>query len=417
MRPHKSICIPASPPVDVTELLPIIEHPRFQRLRGRKQLGVNYVVFPGAVHTRFEHALGTLGLTQRLCRVQDIRGAERKALCAYALLHDIGHGPFSHQIEPILGGDHKDRGLEILPDLDDALSAADVDRELLDTYVRGNAPEAAYIDDRNLGTDKLDYLMRDALHIGFTGAPDIERIQFYTCWVDGELAVEEKYLEDIKRIQKFYSYLHQHGYLNKTALTAQRMFQRAVQEQLAAAAVDRETLWDMTDRELAWFLLHGPSPLARGLFQDLESHRLHRTVLAIRPDRYGFVEGGATDRQAVMEWPLRRLRRFSSRLDACDALSAAEDRVAEAVGLGSGDLLFAAMPYFRKLVPRDVRIHSRRETGSFQLFTKDRDHVRSLEGDYKRTFSVRVAVRSSQRRAVLRRADAIADLLSALADE
>ena len=65
MLPTKSICIPGTPPVDVGALLPLFDHPHFQALRLRKQLGVNYLVFPGAVHSRFEHAVGVLALTQR----------------------------------------------------------------------------------------------------------------------------------------------------------------------------------------------------------------------------------------------------------------------------------------------------------------------------------------------------------------
>lgn len=74
MIPRKSICIPATPPADIADFLPIVEHPHFQRLRGRRQLGINYLVFPGAVHTRFEHTVGVLALTQRLCRIQRLPG-------------------------------------------------------------------------------------------------------------------------------------------------------------------------------------------------------------------------------------------------------------------------------------------------------------------------------------------------------
>ena len=60
-----------------------MDHPLFQRLRERKQLGVNYLVFPGAVHTRFEHAIGVLALTQRFCRVHGMEGQRAKILCSH----------------------------------------------------------------------------------------------------------------------------------------------------------------------------------------------------------------------------------------------------------------------------------------------------------------------------------------------
>ena len=62
----KTICVPASRPVDVSRFVPLLDHPNFQRLRHRKQLGVNHLVFPGAVHTRFEHLVGTLALAERI---------------------------------------------------------------------------------------------------------------------------------------------------------------------------------------------------------------------------------------------------------------------------------------------------------------------------------------------------------------
>ena len=260
--PGQSICIPASPPVDVAEFVPLLDHDLFQKLKHRKQLGVNFLVFPGAVHTRFEHSLGVLGLTQRLCRIHRIEGQARRHLCAYALVHDVGHGPFSHQIEPILRGSHKTRGVQCLEAMGDTLRECDLDPAALTAMLAGKDQLGLFVSDRNLGTDKLDYLVRDALHIGFVGAPDIERVQFYTLLEDGDLAIEEKFTEDIKRVQKFYSYQHQHGYLNKTAMAIQRVFQRAVQEELAEGRGPASALWDMTDNELTGWLQQGRS--ARG---------------------------------------------------------------------------------------------------------------------------------------------------------
>jgi HD superfamily phosphohydrolase len=414
MIPLKSICIPGSPPVDVSEFLPLIDHPLFQKLRYRSQLGVNFLVFPGAVHTRFEHALGVLALTQRFIRLHSMPGDSARTLSAFALLHDIGHGPFSHQVEPIIGGSHHEHGIVCLEAMSSALSACAIDRNQLTAMFREEHPFAQYVTDRNLGTDKLDYLMRDALHIGFPGTPDIERVQAFTTVDDGCLAIEEKFIEDIKRVQKFYSYLHQHGYLNKTALAAQRLLQRAVEEELSARNEKAETLWKMTDHQLMEWLRNGKSPLAKRLATRLDQRTVHRTVLAIKPDKYGFVERRSSKNIAVLEWPLRRLRRFSDICTDCERLRSLENDLAAICGLAPGELLFAAMPYFRKLIPRNVRIYSRSAEGSFWLFDKDRDHTRSLEGDYLRTFAVRVTVVPEQRAAAAAASDRIAGFLEDL---
>ncbi len=85
----------------------LIETPAFQRLRRIRQLGLGYLVFPGAVHTRFEHALGAMALMQDVLgtlrdKGTEISAEEHESALAAALLHDIGHGPFSHTLETIL---------------------------------------------------------------------------------------------------------------------------------------------------------------------------------------------------------------------------------------------------------------------------------------------------------------------------
>ncbi|MCK5801868.1 MAG: HD domain-containing protein [Lentisphaeria bacterium] len=390
MIPGKSICIPASPTVDVSAFLPIVEHPLFQRLRERKQLGVNYLVFPGAVHSRFEHAVGTLALTQRLCRVHEIRGERMRTLCAFALLHDIGHGPFSHQIEPILEGHHHQIGLQCLNEMESAVRSCEVDPDELKAMLSEEHPDAPFVSDRNLGTDKLDYLTRDALHIGFAGVPDVQILQFYTDFNHETLAIEEKFIEDIKRLQKFYSYLHQHGYLNKTALTAQRLLQRAVQEEMAADELEPSAFWRMTDCELTAWLRKGRTPIGRDLGKRLAERRLHRSFLVFKPDGYGFVERRNDKSLAVCEWSLKQLRHFSDRHATCQAMGTLENALDDLLGLEHGTILLAAMPYFRKLLPQDVRVFARDSGEGFLLFEKDRAHYRSLESDYLRTFAVRL---------------------------
>ncbi len=411
--PGKSICVPAAAPVDVSGLIPIIDHPYIQKLRARKQLGVNYLVFPGAVHTRFEHAVGTLALTQHMCHVHRVPEETTRHLCAFALLHDVGHGPFSHQIEPVAGGDHKARGVGLLADMADELSQCGLDIAQLRRMFSGDNALGQLVSDRNLGTDKLDYLRRDALHIGFTGMPDVETIQYYTAFDEGSLAIEEKFIGDIKRVQKFYSYLHQHGYLNKTALSIQRLFQRAVQEELAQGTATADQLWDMTDDELVFWLKGGQSALARSLVSTFEDRSFHRSVLVIRPVGYGFVERRSGKGIKVREWSREKIRVFSERYSCCERLLELENALAALLDLPAGTVLFAAMPYFEKLVPRDVRILSREKEASFWLFEKDRNHARSLEGDYLRTFAIRIIAPPDQREAVASHSSAIMEFLEA----
>lgn len=408
--PEKVIRIPAALPVDVGGYLPVIDHPLFQKLRGRRQLGVNHLVFPGAVHTRFEHTIGVLGLTQRVCTIQRMSERDTNDLCLFALLHDIGHGPFSHQIEPVLGGSHHQRALHILDAMTESIKACGGDPAVLCRMFSGEDPRHAWVSGRNLGTDKLDYLQRDSLHIGFTGVPDIEQILLYMLMIDGTPAVEEKFIQEVKRVQKFYSYLHQHGYLNKTALSVQRMFQRAVEEELQHSETPSDDLWDMTDDELMRWLSRGRSPLAADLLARLEGRRLHRTGIVIKPSGYAFVERTARKAVRVTEWSRAKLHAFCARMTNPRRLRELEERIARVAGLQPGEVLFAAMPYFDKLLPRDMLI-ARRDGRHFQLFEQDRHHYNSLLGDYLSTFAIRLIVVPDKRDAALRCAPSMLGLL------
>ena len=409
--PRKAVCVPGVPPVDIADFLPIVDHPLFQKLRGRRQLGINYLVFPGAVHTRFEHTIGVLGLTQRLCQTYGIREDERRAVCAYALVHDIGHGPFSHQIEPVLHGHHHERSLLCVQRMAHEVTQCGLSAETLAGFIRGQHPLHRLVSDRNLGTDKLDYLFRDALHIGFSGMPDVPTVTLYSALDSRGWAVDEKFVEDVKRIQKFYGYLHQHGYLNKTALSVQRVFQRAVQERLAAGRCEAEALWDMDDCQLVLWLRSGPSRLARDLMARLDDRSFHRTVYVIKPKGYAYVERASTKSLVVREWSQRELKAFTDIYADAGTLLALENELARTLRQPPGTVLFAAMPFFAKLVPQDIRIRSQTDDGEYMLFGKDRDHYRSLVGDYLRTFAIRVIAIPQIRETVSAQAGLIGEFL------
>lgn len=399
---YRSICIPGSPPVDVSAFAHLLDTPPFQKLRGRRQLGVNFLVFPGAVHTRFEHALGVLALTQRLCAINAIGGDVSRLIQAFALLHDVGHGPFSHQLEPVLPGNHHERGIRVILALKTELDRLGVSPDDLIAMMHGTHVLTPWVSDRNLGADKLDYLARDALHIGFHGTPDIERIQHYTILTPDGIAIEEKFVEDAKQLQKFYSYLHQHGYLNKTALAAQRMLQRACQERLALPdCPSTDNIWDMDDRELTNLLLNAPrDSLCFRLADALLNRRLHKSFLVIKPEGYGFVEREADKQITVHEWPAEALRRFCARVSSPPQLAALENSLAEHANLPHGSILFAAMPFFKQLIPKDLRVFSSGGHQSYWLFSKDTDHRNSLESDYLRTFAIRLVCPQALRQAL-----------------
>jgi HD superfamily phosphohydrolase len=170
----------------------IIDSPEFQRLRGVRQLGMTHLVYPGAMHTRFEHSVGTMHLASLMCDRMGISGKEKELIRIYALLHDVGHAAFSHESERALHekfGGHEDRGKKIISGpLKDLLSEKFSASEIFS----GGKGIGGMITAGDLGADRMDYLLRDAHHIGVSyGAVDIDRI-LYTLRIEKKKIVLER---------------------------------------------------------------------------------------------------------------------------------------------------------------------------------------------------------------------------------
>ena len=175
----------------------LMEHPWFQRLRRITQVGLTQLTYPGATHTRFHHALGAMHLMSQsigLLRGKNVTISEEEACaaCMAILLHDIGHGPFSHALEgQLLKVSHEDLSLEIMKRLnqefDGALDLAmeiftgDYPRHFLHQLVSGE-----------LDVDRLDYLGRDSFYTGVVeGKIGTNRIIKMMNVVDDELVIED----------------------------------------------------------------------------------------------------------------------------------------------------------------------------------------------------------------------------------
>ena len=176
--------------VRVTDMLiwQLIETPEFQRLRRIKQLGGTHIVYPTAEHSRFSHSLGVYFIARRMIDVLNKQGtkfseADRMLILCAALLHDVGHGPFSHSFESVLGIDHEDFTRRIL------LEETQINH-LLESYASGFSKKVSDVIEKTypdqlivslisseIDADRLDYLLRDSY---FTGTPygeiDLERI-------------------------------------------------------------------------------------------------------------------------------------------------------------------------------------------------------------------------------------------------
>lgn len=231
-------------------LEPLIDSAPVQRLRRIRQLAGTEYVYPGATHTRFEHSLGVMHLAGRLCDILNenplvpgtpvVAPDEKRAVMAAALLHDIGHGPFSHLFEKLY--EDKDKNHEditrwlIETELADTLARMDLDPVVVGNLATGARadPGKAYLSQVVAGTidcDSLDYLVRDSFYTGaLVGNLDVQRIMLMTRVLDGNLAFDLKIGVPIMegyflfRLNSF-----KQIYFHKTSRSAQIMIQVALE--------------------------------------------------------------------------------------------------------------------------------------------------------------------------------------------
>ena len=208
----------------------LIEHPFFQRLRRIRQLGLTNLVYPGALHTRFHHAMGAMHLMQETIEVIRLKGhevsdAEKEGATIAILLHDIGHGPFSHALETSIVHNitHED------------LSAVFMDRlnvefngqlEIAIKIFRGKYKKRFLhqLVSSQLDLDRLDYLCRDSFFTGVSeGIVSSDRIVKMFTVVDDQLVVEDKGIYSIENFLVARRLMYWQVYLHKTVLSAEHL--------------------------------------------------------------------------------------------------------------------------------------------------------------------------------------------------
>ena len=208
----------------------IIEHPFFQRLRHIRQLGLTYLVYPGANHTRFQHALGAMHLMASAIEVLKAKGLEiseqeAEAATAAILLHDIGHGPFSHSLEFSIaqGINHERIGHRLMREMDSQLNgrlamAIDI---FNDKYPKRFLHQLV---SSQLDVDRMDYLRRDSFFTGVTeGAIGSDRIIKMLNVVDDNLVVDAKGIYSIEKFLIARRLMYWQVYLHKTVVAAEQL--------------------------------------------------------------------------------------------------------------------------------------------------------------------------------------------------
>ncbi len=318
------------------DALTVVDTPAVQRLRYVRQLGHAFLVYPGATHSRFEHCLGAYHLARRALEHLShgdaaVHPKDAAAVRLAALLHDIGHYPFSHALEEAGLPKHETLARRHLTggQLGEVLGKIGIDPEILLSLIqgRGTVPLAGMVAG-SLDVDKLDYLSRDAWMCGVPyGVIDVDRLLSSLTIVEKSgrptLALHEKGLAALESLLFAKYQMYRNVYWHHAVRSATVMFKRAVTDAIAAGRLSTDAVADATDDGLIHELsANDPAGLAR----SLRDRRLAKRALDLP----------ATDLPSPADWPA-----------ADPALVVkVEDRLAAELKLAPGDLFidFPAKP-------------------------------------------------------------------------
>lgn len=248
---HNIISLDESSPQDRL-LIDLIDSAEFQRLRRIRQLGLAMFTYQGAEHSRFTHSLGVMHLTSRalgqLALTSDLREEERTIARAAALVHDLGHGPFSHLIEKIFRFKHEDWTRRIIGDESTEVNQilTNYDRKLPekldDVYSHTGSPAfISQLVSSQLDCDRMDYLLRDSLMTGVKyGVFDLEWV-LHTLRADpdsGRIYVESRGLHAVEEYLQARYYMFRQVYLHRTLRSAEAVLTSALRRAAQISAED-----------------------------------------------------------------------------------------------------------------------------------------------------------------------------------
>jgi HD superfamily phosphohydrolase len=285
----------------ILELMDTLE---LQRLNAIRQLGLTYLTFPGANHSRIEHSLGVYHVANRIAKNLGLEKHESDLVHCAALLHDVGHGPFSHTLEhvinEILGMDHMEFteriivGEEDNVHEDDRKEFGDVKRicDILESHdieprevaklVRGGGEHRlGPIIHGTIDVDQIDYLLRDAHYTGVAhGIIDVDRLAETISIFEGSLVIDKKGVAAVEGLLVARALMFSSVYFHKTVRISEMMMARAVEY----SEKDITSVRKMVDAELmSWLLEQGG--LQRAIALMLKYRQLYKKIYELDEDQ------------------------------------------------------------------------------------------------------------------------------------
>lgn len=254
----------------------VIDTPQMQRLRKIQQLGLSSLVYPSASHSRFEHSLGVMELSDRFAENLKLSDHKKQEIRMAALLHDSGHGPFSHVSERVAekqGYSHEDFSCRKIEELEDKYSN---DPERLKSIIRGET-EFGKIVAGDIDADRMDYLMRDSLNSGVQhGEIDAETIIRLAKMEDEKIVFSRKAVSALENLFTSRFHMLKTLYRHHTVQIADKMLERALAD--LANEIDIEDLMELNDYETHNLLLKSEG-VSKRLYSRVNSRELYKRAL------------------------------------------------------------------------------------------------------------------------------------------
>jgi len=268
----------------------IMDMPQFQRLRRIKQLGLISLIYPGATHTRFEHCVGTMNLGSKLATELGLSDDDIELVRASALLHDVGHGPFSHVSEGVLSFPHEELTKYVVTktSMRDLLEEKFNVNDIVD-IVNGKGYLGPIVSGE-LDVDRMDYLLRDSHNTGVAyGVIDYQRII-------SNLSLDDGLILDIKGVQAAEGalvsryFMYPSVYQHHTTRIVNSMFRRALKTVIDDGIIKENDIYKYDDADIIGIFRHCENPFVNDIMHRLDTRRIMKRVKTIRLDNFKYPE-------------------------------------------------------------------------------------------------------------------------------
>lgn len=270
--------------------LRIMDMPQFQRLRRIKQLGLISLIYPGATHTRFEHCIGTMNLGSKLSEELELTPDEIELVRTSALLHDVGHGPFSHVSEGVLSVPHEELSKYVITktSMRDLLEEKFDVNEIVD-IINGKGYLGPIVSGE-LDVDRMDYLLRDSHNTGVSyGKIDYERLI-------SNLTLDDGLILDIKGVQAAEGalvsryFMYPSVYQHHTTRIVNTMFRRALTKIIDEGVINENEIYKYDDSDIIATFRHCENEYANDIMHRIDNRIIPKRVKTIRLDNFKFPE-------------------------------------------------------------------------------------------------------------------------------